>query len=388
MIGIIIAGTLFFATVTLGCVFFRNSDNSSTGDYERSSRVNPAIQNSFYPSPQLRPPVVSDNLLNIVSKIFVISLPRRIDRRIQMDLLKDTLRLDWTYRNACEANAPIVTTILHQNQGEVIVSVFDWPRDLDNMIYSQAMLQPFGADLWTLPSSHGLPDLAAHAELAPATLDLPPLACATGNDISAPFSPDLPLHRHLTAAKVACWYSHSQIIREIANSKHEAVLVLEDDVDMERDIGRRLQALWSALPSDWDIVYLGHCWSSESRFTPLRSVILHLPGGHTAQSVLHPANAPKCTHAYVLSRIGARRIVAHLSHPPFAYSRAIDQALAWLVQSGRLRAFSIVPPVVVQRKIDSSDVMPGLGSAWRNKLYDGVFGGFDFDKKPKPKRTS
>jgi hypothetical protein len=91
-------------------------------------------------------------------------------------------------------------------------------------------------------------------------------------------------------------------------------------------------------------------------------------------SALHPANAPKCTHAYVLSRTGARRIVVHLRHPPFAYSRAIDQALSWLVQSRRLRAYSIVPPVVVQRKISSSDVMPGLGSAWLSTLYDGVLG--------------
>ena len=91
-------------------------------------------------------------------------------------------------------------------------------------------------------------------------------------------------------------------------------------------------------------------------------------------SALHPANAPKCTHAYVLSRTGARRIVVYLRHPPFAYSRAIDQALSWLVQSRRLRAYSIVPPVVVQRKISGSDVMPGLGSAWRSTLYDGVLG--------------
>jgi hypothetical protein len=119
---------------------------------------------------------------------------------------------------------------------------------------------------------------------------------------------------------------------------------------------------------------IGHCWSNESQFPPLRRISLQLPSGRFAQSALHPSSAPKCTHAYVLSRIGARRVAAHLRHPPFAYSRAIDQALAWLVQSGRLRAFSIVPPVVMQRKIAGSDVMPGLGSTWRDELYDGVFG--------------
>ena len=122
---------------------------------------------------------------------------------------------------------------------------------------------------------------------------------------------------------------------------------------------------------------IGHCWSNESQFPPLSRISLQLPSGLMARSALHPANTPKCTHAYALSRIGARRIVAHLRHPPFAYSRAVDQALAWLVQSGRLRAFSIIPPVAVQRKIAGSDVMPGLGSAWRDELYDGVFGSID-----------
>ena len=107
----------------------------------------------------------------------------------------------------------------------------------------------------------------------------------------------------------------------------------------------------------------GHCWSDETQLPALRR-------GPSAS--LHPSAAPKCTHAYALSRRGARRALLHLRHPPFAYSRAIDQALAWLVRSGRLRAFSVVPPVVVQRKDSSSDVMPGRGSEWRQGLENGV----------------
>jgi len=73
----------------------------------------------------------------------------------------------------------------------------------------------------------------------------------------AAFSPNLPLYRRLTAAKVACWYSHFQTIHEIADGEDDAVLVLEDDVDIERDVKWRLKPLLDALPSDWDIVYLG-----------------------------------------------------------------------------------------------------------------------------------
>lgn len=219
------------------------------------------------------------------SKIHVISLPRRADRRAQMDLLKDALRVDWTYMDAVEANSSAVTTILRQVyilrsqllgygnkhvQDHAIFPLFDWPRDIEDVIHSQGPLRPFGADFWTLPPSRGSIDLATHAPTVDphvsahipsaqpvAAVDPPPLACASGNNASATFSPNLPLYRRLTAAKVACWHSHFQTIRDVANGEHEAVLVLEDDVDIEYDMDRRLQALWGALPRDWDIVYLG-----------------------------------------------------------------------------------------------------------------------------------
>ena len=91
--------------------------------------------------------------------------------------------------------------------------------------------------------------------------------------------------------------------------------------------------------------------------------------------MVHPSFAPKCTHAYALSRTGAIRLLLHLLHSPFVNSRAFDQALSWLVQSSRLRAFSLVPSVVVQRKADKSDIdggEEGLGSQWQDHLEFGV----------------
>ncbi|KIJ60543.1 hypothetical protein HYDPIDRAFT_117069 [Hydnomerulius pinastri MD-312] len=89
---------------------------------------------------------------------------------------------------------------------------------------------------------------------------------------------------------------------------------------------------------------------------------------------LHPSFGPKCTHAYALSLSGARRLLQHLRYPPFAYSRTLDQALAWLIRSGRLRSYSVVPSVVVQGKTVSSDILTGIGSEWREGLQNGVFG--------------
>ena len=51
------------------------------------------------------------------------------------------------------------------------------------------------------------------------------------------------------------------------------------------------------------------------------------------------------------------------------------QYLSWLVESGRLKGFSIVPSLVIQRKVTESDVMPrkGMGIQWKDSLTNSIF---------------
>ena len=112
---------------------------------------------------------------------------------------------------------------------------------------------------------------------------------------------------------------------------------------------------------------IGHCWSDEAFYPPLSPNM-------TLGTHLHPAYSPYCTHAYALSLSGARRLLQHLRYPPFAYSRALDRAFSWLIETGRLRAYSVVPSVVVQTKDTPSDVLPGCGSEQTQWLVNGVLG--------------
>ncbi|KAJ3810242.1 hypothetical protein F5876DRAFT_76961 [Lentinula aff. lateritia] len=132
-------------------------------------------------------------------------------------------------------------------------------------------------------------------------------------------------------------------------------IILEDDIDIEKDIRRRLHRIWINLPDDWDIVFLGHCWSNESFWPAIYLPTESSENQYTStkgvsENTLHPSYSPKCTHAYALSPPGVRKLLAHLEYPPFAYSRAIDQAYAWLVSSDRINAYSVVGSVVVQVK--------------------------------------
>ncbi|PPQ73269.1 hypothetical protein CVT26_015227 [Gymnopilus dilepis] len=319
--------------------------------------------------------------LEFIDQIYVLSLPNRQSRRQDMEKLRHSLGLTWGYVDALPADSPLVERIAEwvtfvrsrysngstttlKSRGHPLF--FTWPEDIDALATSSQELNPWSADLEQSSNSGKSFNLPSQ-----------PLTCATEDFKIVPLSAELPEHLFLTHARIACWYSHLSVIQKVANSDKPdtvgAALILEDDVDMEQDIALQLRILWPCLPDGWDIVFLGHCWSDERNGRPLTQDIVNSTFGESLDRHLYASSSPKCTHAYVLSRTGARRLLLHLRYPPFAFSRAIDQALSWLIQSGRLRSYSVVPSLVVQRKIEKSDVMSGVGSKWKDRLTNGIF---------------
>jgi GR25 family glycosyltransferase involved in LPS biosynthesis len=186
--------------------------------------------------------------LGVAKKLYVLSLPHRSDRRQEMEQLKKALGLKWKYIEALDMKDPLVGKVMDSvrairatNMGQFI-----WPAEMPP------------------PTKHlsqwdtGLLSLSAKI---PGNRPAEPLVCATNNNSIEAYQPDLPEFRILTPARISCWYSHTTVIETIANDNSlkddDAVIVLEDDVDMELDIKARLKHLWTYLPKDWDIVYLG-----------------------------------------------------------------------------------------------------------------------------------
>lgn len=346
--------------------------------------------------------------LDLFENTYVVSLPHRTDRRISMERLRQYISANWTYVDAVNAEDQEISWLLEcvrsmRDSGASTTSneVFAWPQEFDpnpSLLHGES--PPNRTQTWCPQpdASTGLPSAASTDDQRP---ELPPLTCATRNSTSGPpYSPVLPPYMVLTPSKIACWRSHMQILERFAYEKtidaenaHDVALILEDDVDMERDIRKRLHNIRDDLPQDqWDLLFLGacrsnsrqrrdiyvptwlgHCWSNEEYHPAIAT--LALPHSNHRASTLHPSLAPKCTHAYAVSRAGALKIVQHLQHPPFAYSRALDQAYSWLIVSGRVQSYSIVPSLVVQRKITASDVdagESGVGSVWKDSLDDGI----------------
>ncbi|TFY60979.1 hypothetical protein EVJ58_g4794 [Rhodofomes roseus] len=255
-----------------------------------------------------------EETLGIASNIYVLSLPHRMDRRMSMERLRQTLGLQWTYINAIDSEADTTRNIyahIHDRRARVEEGVvtgllddtFEWPNatSVDTLALSASPLGLSDSDYWSLrPPSNGvdnsgtalltesdLDDSAASAgypQLLVASSDaeaqhdplpsLPPLTCASKDYVTGPpFELGLPGYMLLTPAKVSCWYSHLKIIRKVADGHttekaafreprehaEDVSLILEDDVDMEHDIHARLRQVWPLLPAQWDIVFLGMC---------------------------------------------------------------------------------------------------------------------------------
>ncbi|KAF9067950.1 hypothetical protein BDP27DRAFT_1328039 [Rhodocollybia butyracea] len=138
---------------------------------------------------------------------------------------------------------------------------------------------------------------------------------------------------------------------------------------MEVDIKERMRVLVPMLPYDWDMLYLGFCWSIESKHPVVQDPYL-VP----KKNQLYPSFQPRCLHAYALSPAGAVRVLAHLRHEQFAYGRSVDLATEWLVWEKRVKSFTVVPPVSIQRKVTKTDITLVGGAIWKEELEQGVLG--------------
>lgn len=229
--------------------------------------------------------------LGIASRIFVVSLPRRIDRREQMEILRTALGSRWVYVDAVESRSFSIQKIMDRvrslREGSIAIktaanvpdaimstatmATFRWPQDIDALSSSMQPLSFAGSELWTsspidvtktdTPFATG----GLSAKMVANLLTASAMTCATDDNIIPPLTRGLPEYKILTLAKIACWSSHLSVIRRIVDggvttdtaAEDDVSVILEDDVDMEWDIRERLVGVWNALPGGWDVVFLG-----------------------------------------------------------------------------------------------------------------------------------
>ncbi|ELU40039.1 glycosyltransferase family 25 domain-containing protein [Rhizoctonia solani AG-1 IA] len=307
--------------------------------------------------------------LGIASKIVVIGLERRVDRREHMERIRRAMGLEFEWSNAIDLSDPRVAEILErvrwarEESRKGLESLipelnFAWSDEVEEMFKHGIPKDPIGieyADIWSLhddPRYAQLPPLPK----APVPDTRPPLTHMAGFNITMPTP--------ISLAAVSCWYSHYQVLRSVADGPDESVIVFEDDIDMEFDLEKRAREMWPALPEDWDVVMLvlsGHCQSHEWGHPKLK----YTPA-------LHRSTHTMCTHAYAVSKRGARKLVRFLRSERFAYSRPIDHTFIHLGYHELIKIYSVLPAVVLQTKDNPSDIVAGTGGLKTEFLVDSV----------------
>jgi len=198
--------------------------------------------------------------------IYVISLADRQDRREQMEFLRTIQDLTWTVIDAVPGNATLVNHILgwvallRIESRKAGALGFRWPEEINALSISHEPLKQSGSDTWAETSPSSKPK---SSKFGPSTYSS--LPCAIEDNSMPTFANDTPEWMVLSPAKVACWHSHVSAIRRFVERQDphdhrrgdDVVVILEDDIDMEKDISTRLSQVWTFLPAGWDIVFLG-----------------------------------------------------------------------------------------------------------------------------------
>lgn len=124
-------------------------------------------------------------------------------------------------------------------------------------------------------------------------------------------------HKQLSSGEIACYISHIGAWRLLLASPWDYAVILEDDVRLDAQFGPALAQI-ALLPADWDVIKLGSI--SHKPIFKKRALT-------DALSLCVYAKVPICTHAQVISRRGATKLLAHAV--PFGRPVDVDIQYVW-----------------------------------------------------------
>ena len=165
------------------------------------------------------------------------------------------------------------------------------------------------------------------------------------------------MSKEMSPGEMGCAFSHRMVYEDVVKNGYKRVLILEDDVVIDRKKITLFDAIINELPPDWGLWYLGFDKNEQppanTFFKKLFYHLLFATGiknkfNHTIIGNLYPkpfskylqiAGFHNCTHAYAVAIEGAKKLVA--AQTPVVY-RA-DDLLSSTIMKGELTAFVTVP---------------------------------------------
>lgn len=156
-------------------------------------------------------------------------------------------------------------------------------------------------------------------------------------------------HKPLVAGEKGCYASHLLLWQWLLESSHDAVVVLEDDVQLCDDFERVCSEIAAVSVPPWDMVKLIGRIGLGKAEKQLTAVPL------CAGYKLHGyRRVPSLTAGYVISRTGASKLLAH--RKPFG--RPIDVDLRHWWETDRLQILGLCPSVI---ELDATSLTSSIG---------------------------
>ena len=132
-------------------------------------------------------------------------------------------------------------------------------------------------------------------------------------------------------------FSHISLYREILENGYKNMLILEDDVVLDKNLFQKLPNMLDSLPKDWDIFILGFsCEYKHDKRCKVNDSVIKI------YKDIYKINYFYGAYAYILSFKGAEKIINNI-YPIWWH---IDTMLSYLIQKGILNVYATIPNLI------------------------------------------
>jgi GR25 family glycosyltransferase involved in LPS biosynthesis len=153
-------------------------------------------------------------------------------------------------------------------------------------------------------------------------------------------------------ATIGIAISHYKIWEKIATDKNPYTIVFEDDVILEPNFYDRFNNIIKKVPDNFDIFYLGcfYCQNNHNIMSFIGNISGYgNPNGKHINEHINQPSLALGTHAYVISKKGAKKLVNYFKNKLYNH---IDFSLQMLINSGELIVYSPYKRLAYQTSTD------------------------------------
>ena len=167
-----------------------------------------------------------------------------------------------------------------------------------------------------------------------------------------------PMH----AGQIGCAWSHTEVYKDMVQNNYQQVLILEDDIVLDKNQLPLISDILPQLPADWELLYF--VFAQQEKAPPLQIFtkayyhVLRLISATrlTAKTIhnyypkkinqhIYTAGYHDCTHAYAITQPAAQKLLA-LQQP---ISFIADNLLAYACTNEVVKGYIILPKIIHQQ---------------------------------------